>query len=88
MKKTNFRIRTLCPCGYLLGTPWQGNDFFLAVVICPKCGAPRSDWKPLTLRWVDFGKWWNPFTWRRGYWETPDGEVYYECDGRLVKKAP
>lgn len=87
MRKTNFRIRTLCPCGFFLGTPHSGNSFFLDVVICPRCAAPRDDWHEIALRWVDLGKWWSPRTWHSGYWEDPDGQVYFEFDGRLVKKV-
>jgi len=45
--------------------------------VCGGCGELKAKnnfegyhgWTSVIVRWVDTSKWWNPYTWDRGYWE-------------------
>ncbi|MWK55775.1 hypothetical protein GO594_07300 [Pseudomonas otitidis] len=35
---------------------------------CPHCGSTQALYDSVE-RWISQAVWWNPLSWRRGYWE-------------------
>lgn len=78
-----WHTRLFCKCGYSI-TPAHNDVFFLDDKCCPICGvdSPSNNvfsenyiysdncpWKFKKVKWVDTSKWWNPYTWEKGYYE-------------------
>ena len=73
---SRWKLVTRCPlCEAINHSAPFGAEFensFSHRKICHSCGN-YVNWKDSVERWVSQGKWWNPKTWGKGFWEKKHG---------------
>jgi len=71
---SHFLERFFCPnCGAVYCV-MSANPFFLDSH-CHECGLSKNGFVLKLCRSVSDAKWWNPLTWHKRHWETPDGHA-------------
>jgi len=70
--------RAVCnKCGWHFKVNHYDSQITWGIGVCPECGNASPTWKRgrddnwhlATMRWVDDGVWWKPWTWDKGHWE-------------------
>lgn len=64
-----WNLHVVCSCGWH-GMSIGGGDPRYVRMLCPDCGADRSEWHVEKCRWIDTSKWYAPWTWGNGHWES------------------